>query len=426
MTALIGGWTEQPGFPLLNVNARCRRGRTEVEIAQERFTAKAMKQIAAMWQVPVVVSAGRQSQQILLGREPQRVSFPGCKAVVANGGDTGYYRVQYNAEAMARLRAEFAQLPAVERSGLIADTFALARAGRIGFVEYFTLLERLRAGAGGAKTQSMEREGAIWEQVVEGLTFLDETFHGTPTQARLRAHARGVLAPVLAHLGWQPRAQDDLAALRLRSRLIDALGAFDDRATIERAQKLLDGGRGEQRLPASIREGVIRTAARHADDATFEWLRQRLREAGNQEDDYLYGGALMRVRDPKHVQRVLDLTLTDEWRPTSAAYYASHIGESSGHPELARAFVREHFVRLAAKASDWSRSWLLPGAYAGLSDEAAADELLGEQEKRLGADARHPTGPAAQVAATIRERAAVRAREAEQLEVWLRNRTRAP
>ena len=61
------------------------------------------------------------------GADAHRVS--GCVPVVANGGDTGYYRVQYDAANMARLRAAYLQLPATERIGLIADTMALASSG---------------------------------------------------------------------------------------------------------------------------------------------------------------------------------------------------------------------------------------------------------------------------------------------------------
>ena len=114
-----------------------------------------------------------------------RVQFSGCVPVVANGGDVGYYRVQYDAANMARLRANYARLAAPERIGLVADTMALARAGRIEFAEYFQLLEAARA----------EREGAVWQQVIEALTYLDSTFAGTPAQADVRTYGRSLLGP---------------------------------------------------------------------------------------------------------------------------------------------------------------------------------------------------------------------------------------
>ena len=45
---------------------------------------------------------------------------------------------------------------------------ALARSGRIEFAEYFRLLDAMRD----------EREGAVWQQVIENLEYLDDVFAG--------------------------------------------------------------------------------------------------------------------------------------------------------------------------------------------------------------------------------------------------------
>ena len=177
-----------------------------------------------MWQVPVVVNAGPHSKRLILGREPMHIEFPGCEPVVANGGDTGYYRVQYDAVNMARLRAGYLQLPATERIGLVADAMALASSGRIGFSEYFRLLDAIRE----------EREGAVWQQVIEGLTYLDGVFAGTSAQTAVRAYGRSLLVPVLGRLGWRPSENDDAGTMRIRDALIDTLGRFDDPDTNQR------------------------------------------------------------------------------------------------------------------------------------------------------------------------------------------------
>ncbi len=178
LTPVIGGWIRQRGFPLLKVATDCKNGRTQVGLSQEHFTSTRTKELATTWQVPVVVHAGASTKRIILGQTPQVIDFPGCVPVVANGGDTGYYRVQYDAANMARLRAAYADLPATERIGLVADTMALARSGRIEFAEYFRLLDALRG----------EREGAVWQQVIENLEYLDDVIRriaGTGIRPRL-------------------------------------------------------------------------------------------------------------------------------------------------------------------------------------------------------------------------------------------------
>ncbi|MCM3881387.1 MAG: ERAP1-like C-terminal domain-containing protein, partial [Vicinamibacterales bacterium] len=413
LSPVIGGWIRQRGFPLLKVSTDCKDGRTRVDLSQERFTSTRTKELVAMWQVPVVVHAGESTKRLILGQAPQIIDFPGCVPVVANGGDTGYYRVQYDPANMARLRAAYADLPATERIGLVADTMALARSGRIEFAEYFRLLDAMRG----------EREGAVWQQVIENLGYLDDVFAGSPVQGSVRAYGRSLLRPVMVRLGWQPQPDEDAGTLRIRNALIDTLGRFDDEDTTARAKAMFAAYTATPSVPVepSIRQGVVRAAARTADPETFEKLRRLLKDAGNQEDIYLYGGAMIVVRDPKLVQRILELGLSDEWPPGSASYYMRNVGYNSGHPGLARAFIVQNFEAVQAKASRADRPWILPAAYTGFNEQKEADALLAVQRRLLGEEA---MSPAEQVAELIREKASVREREEKRLPELLQSLTK--
>jgi aminopeptidase N len=413
LSPAISGWIRQRGFPLLKVTAECKEGRTQVELSQERFTSTRAKEVAAMWEVPIVLHADANTERVILGREPKRVAFAGCLPVVANGGDTGYYRVQYNAANMARLRTGYARLPATERIGLVADTMALARSGRIEFAEYFRLLDALQG----------EREGAIWEQVMEHLGYLDEVFAGTPAQRSVRDYGRYLLRPVMRHVGWKPQPGDDAGTLKLRNALIDTLGRFDDPEVTARARQMFADFAGTPAVPIepSIRKGVVRTAARTADATTLEALRRLLKDANNQEDSYLFGGAMVCVRDPQLVLHILELGLTDEWPPGNAIWYLRNVGFHSGHPGLAKDFILKNFEAVQAKASRAGRSWTLPDAFAGFNDNSEADDLLAAQRRLVGNEA---MAPAEQVADVIREKAAVREREERRIPELLRSLTK--
>ena len=410
LTPAIGGWIRQRGFPLLKVTAECQDSRTEVELSQERFTSGRGDESPAMWLIPVVLHAGANTERVMLGPVAERVTFRGCVPVVGNGGDTGYFRVQYNAANLTRLHTAYAQLPPTERIGLVADTMALARSGRLEFVEYFRLLDALQG----------EREGAVWQQVIENLEYLDGAFAGTPAQGSVRDYGRYLLRPVMQRLGWQAQPGDDAGTLRLRNALIDVLGRFDDPDATARAKRMFAEYAGASKVPieSSIRNGVVRTAARTADKATFETIRRLLKDADNQEDNYLFGGAMICVRDPQLVLRILDLALTDEWPPGNASWYLRHVGFYSGLPGLARDFILKHFEVVQAKASRGDTSWTLPATFAGFNDSKHADELLAAQRRLVGAEA---LAPAEQIAEAIREKAAVREREERRIPELLRS-----
>ena len=274
LSPIIGGWIRQRGFPCVKVTTDCKDGRTGVDLSQERFISTRSSERATLWQVPVVVHAGGNTKRLILGLAPQHVDFPGCVPVVANGGDTGYYRVQYDAANLARLRAAYSDLPATERIGLVADTMALARSGRIEFAEYFRLLDALRD----------EREGAVWQQVIEepwvprrrlcrhaGAGICSRL---RPISAATRHEPLGVAATAWRGCGNPSRTQQPDRYARPFRRC---------RRRPREAKAMFAAYTGTPSVPIepSIRQGVVRVAARTADAETFETLRRLLKEASN-------------------------------------------------------------------------------------------------------------------------------------------------
>lgn len=400
----IGGWVARPGFPILDVATRCVGGRTEVRLAQQRFSSQSLRELAAMWHVPVALRGGGTTRTLTLGREPATVHFDGCVPVIANAGDTGYYRVRYDAGAGARLKRAFAKLPALDRAAITADTLALARRGGVPVADYLALT-----------ALPAPRTPGEWLLIVEGLDDLDEALEGTPAQAALRHWARARLAPQLDRLGWTDAPGDSLTTPRLRGALVDALGRFDHAPTIERARRTYADGTA---APSTV-VGVVNAIGRHADAAAYASLLAARRSANGQEERWRLERAIALVRDPALAQRTLDLTLTDEWQPGVATRMATQVGGAGGHSELAFAFVQKNFAALAAKSGDWGRLWLLPGSAAGFNESAWAERLLAAQDATLGEAGRDP---AQRVAETIREKSMIRATEGERLARQLRSR----
>ena len=90
-----------------------------------------------------------------------------------------------------------------------------------------------------------EREGAVWQQVIENLVYLDDVFVATPVQESPSAPMADPFWdrswPVL---GWQPKPDDDAGTLRLRNALIDTLGRLDDAETTALSQDNVCGLHG--------------------------------------------------------------------------------------------------------------------------------------------------------------------------------------
>ncbi len=423
---VAASWTDQPGFPLLGLSARCEGGVTKLRLTQSRFAMTAPQAAGAhdagsqaLWRIPVRVARGDERHTVLLDRAETGIELPGCdtRPLWANAGGRGFYRVEHDPALRARLAEAFATLPAADRVGVLSDSFALAQAGRGSLKEHFALLAKLPLVDDASRA-------ALYSLAAAQLSSLDLALDSTAAQAPLRAAARALLAPELARLGWAPAATDDPEAGRLRGVLIRRLAQFDDAATIASARArftaALAGPAGG--LAPAVRAAVIDGIGTHANASEFDALLEALRKADDEEERWLLAGALANGRDPERARRLLDESLAGRLPPNTAAGLPGAVADVPALTMMAYEFSVAHWPALAALSGSGpfgGRYWLLPSAVSSSTDTALAQRMLGDQQRLAGAAG---AAPAAQIAAAVTVRAAVREREsatlAPVLEAW--------
>ena len=418
VAAVAASWTDQRGYPLVQVESRCEAGITHVTLAQRRLldgaTAPAADTPAALWQVPVQLARGSERSSVLLSAERQTFELTGCRTapLVVNAGGIGFYRVKYDAAGVAALEREFTRLAPADQASLLSDTFALAQTGEVPMARWFALTAQIARVTGPARTTLFDLAGS-------GFAFLDDAFAGTPTQPLLHAAGRRVFAPELARLGWAERAGDDPQTLKLRGTLIERLARFDDVPTVDEALRRFDADdAGRQPLAASIRTQVVQAAGMHADAARFERLMARFNTANGEEDRWLYARALAGGRDAGRARTLLAVSLAVGIPSNLAVGLPGLVAERSPFGELAYGYALDHWDALAKIAGDaaWGKHWLLPGAAARFNTTERAARLIDDQQRNDGVAG---AGPAARIAARITLLAAVRQRDAEAIAALL-------
>jgi aminopeptidase N len=408
---LVAGWTEQPGYPVVKVLQRCENGAAVVTLAQERFTLNDSKAPALTWNVPVILAdeAGTR-RTVLLEPGPQKLRLERCGALLANAGDTGYYRSQYDNRNFRRLVPALKQLPAPDRLRLLLDTFALAQAGRVDVTRYLALVENLGA----------ETDRTIWDHVTGALRLLRELIDSPGEQALFDRYVARLLEPPFARVGWDARPGEPADAALLRRSLIEALGRAGHEAVVREAQSRF-AARAEKPIDPAIRPAVLNVVGRYAGQSAFEALLERMRSATDMTDKWEAQSALRQVRDPRLLRRLMELMLTDELPPSDAVFNLTHIGDDSGRVELVWRFVLEHLPAILAKASPRGRPHVLPDAALAFTDAARADELIALTRAHLDATALYQAEKAAD---WIRLKASVKTREARRAIDWAQARLR--
>ena len=408
---LVSGWTEQPGYPLVRTSQRCENGEAVVTLTQERFTLNDPGASPLTWNVPVILAGAAGARRTLLvERDPRVARFPGCGAIVANAGDSGYYRVEYDDPAFQALSAELKHLAPLDRLRLLSDTFALVQAGRTEVPRYLALVGNL----------GDEADRTIWDQVIGSLRFFGDLLDKAEEKGAFDRFVAQLLQKPFSRIGWDRRPGEAADTQLLRRSLIEALGRAGDKAVVQEAQARF-AARADKPLDASIRIAVLNVAGRYADEPTYQALLRRMHNATDMNAKWETLSALRQMQDPRLLRQLMELMLTDELPPGDAVFNLTHLGSDSGQVELGWQFVLARLPVVLAKASERGRPYVLPDAARGFTDAPRADELISIARTHLDATALYQAEKAAD---WIRLKAAVKEREAARAVAWARAHTR--
>jgi puromycin-sensitive aminopeptidase len=407
-------WTDLPGLPLVTVNARCENNKTQLDVEQQRFFVspdEAHSGAAQSWPIPLCVRAGDRKKCEVVSASRGHLTLDGCDApLVANAGESGYYRVRYDAATLAELTRAHDKLTAAERVGLVRDQWALVRQGSLVLGRFLDLVIALRS----------ERARPALVELVTALETLDEDVVGERERPLLRQLVARLFLPLFGELGWQPKAGETDETRLLRGKLLDVLGRTAREPSIlkeaeARLQKYLQDPAS---LDGSVADAVVRLGALGGNAARWEDFRARARAAATPELQLRFRYALPQFEDPALVERTLQLSLGDEVPPEEAL---GIIGAELMNPrgrDAAWRFFRAHFDELRKKAPQFGFSRLI--VYTGrLCDKRSAEEV-----SRFFAE--HPVEAAekrvAQAVTSIQLCNDLKRRESVNLGTWLRAR----
>ncbi|HJY54380.1 MAG TPA: M1 family aminopeptidase, partial [Candidatus Udaeobacter sp.] len=384
---IAAGWTQQPGFPIVNVKREVDR---KVQLTQERFTVNFKNAPPLLWQIPLTYSLVGEAPATLLmtDRTAALENIPADRALKLNVNGAGNYRVEYDEPLWELLVKAVPKLGIEDRVNLLSDTWALAQAGRAPVSLYFRLVEELPAS-----TDLAERE-----QTINVLDFMNGLLVGSPEREKFQGYARSLLRPTFETLGWEPKAGEAPTAGSLRASLISTLGDLNDPEIIagcrERFEKYLAHSAS---LPPDLRAPVLAVAGRYADEKTWNKLHELGLKTTSIEEKQNYYNALTCATDPNLLKKALTIALTDELPTSRAIFLVSRVARDSGHPEIAWDFAKTNMKALLAKVDAAGANRYAPGLFTFFTDGSRADELKNYAKKNL------PPASAPEVAKVVDE-----------------------
>ncbi len=351
---LANAWIRQAGFPLVRVEQRGGR----LELVQRRFFSEPGAReegsgeagaAAARWPVPMVIrfadARGAKEHRFLLRDRTASVDLPAegeVAWVCANAGATGFYRVVYDPASLAALGRSLGSLASAERAALLADEWALVRAGEREVAAFLDLCSQF----------GNEEDYAVLDELVGRFAAIEHRLEPEETRARFRAFGAELLGPQLERLGWDA-APGEPDAIRLRrAALVRALGlAARSPAVIAEGERRLErffaGDRGA--LEPNLQDATVAMAARVGDARRFDTLRGRFQTETDPAFRKRYLLALAAFEDPAQASRAQQMVLGDEVPlQDSASFIGGLLSNRTAREPFWKA-MREGWAGLAAR-----------------------------------------------------------------------------
>ncbi len=322
VTSIMGTWTGQMGYPVLDVATRQAGDDTELTLSQQRFVYDRLLEEGepedTAWQVPVRVSVGgpepgSQAFMVMNDRSASLNLGPGALGpetgqwFKVNPQQTGFFRVNYTPEDWERLipAIESLTLPATDRLGIQNDAYALSRAGLLPVTQFLSLAQAYRN----------ETDASVWSDLASNLREIEILVANESYYPAFRQFARDLFGPAAARIGWDPRTGEGHLDSLLRSTVLSQAGNYQDADVLAEASQRFAGYLQD---PASVHpdlRGVVYSlAAQAGDETTYGQLWDLARATDLQEEKIRILISVARFTQEELLLETLRRSLTDDVR----------------------------------------------------------------------------------------------------------------
>ncbi|MBS2031630.1 MAG: M1 family metallopeptidase [Deltaproteobacteria bacterium] len=341
---LANAWIRQSGYPLLSASLNGK----DLSLSQRRFFSAPGASGKEQWPVPVVLkfedARGVREQRVLL-RGDQRIALEAegeVKWLCANAGATGFYRVGYDGALMAKLGKNLAKLSPAEKVSLLADGWALVRAGNAEIGAFLDF----------AQSYGNETDYAVLDELVARLSSIEHRLVSDADRPKLQQVVAKLLGNQLGQVGWDPKADEDSAPRLRRAAIVRALGGVArDAKVVAEASARLDRflGGDSSAIEANLQDGVVGMAARAGDAKRFDQLLAKYRDEKDPAFKRRYLLSLTAFEDPALAKRAVEMALGETVPLQDLAFFIGGLLANRAAREQAFALVTTRWAEIEKK-----------------------------------------------------------------------------
>jgi puromycin-sensitive aminopeptidase len=353
--SLMNTWILQGGHPLVTLE--------HGELRQQPFAygeARGKSAIGSTWMVPVLTRSlhGGPTTKHLLGTEPLKVTDE--LPVVLNAGGSGVFRSRYGTEELEAIAKHIGELEELERSTLVADSWASLLARQIGWDVFLGIAHGL----------GDQDEPTPWGTIATAFDFAHRAL-GAQQRDRLARAARALFAPQLARLGWDAKPGESELTPQLRAIVLGSLGTVGGDDSI-RAEAL-------KRFEANEMEGdlartILRVVATQNRAGDYETFLERFHHARNPQEEQRYQWGLADFADEEVALDAAEKCFS-EFRSQDAAIVLGLLTRNATTGPSVWKYFTARWDEAQARFPQNTISRLTLGLPTFINDEAFADDV---------------------------------------------------
>ena len=355
---IMDGWIWQGGYPMVSAEL----DGDVVRLSQRRFLLSGVPEDGA-WDVPLLVRTGGRTSPVLIEPAGASVPVPPEGPVVVNAGAHAFARVHYDDALRERIARSLDELSTDERTQLVDDAWAAVVAGSSSASEFCRFASAFEG----------ETELTVWSALLQGVGWCDRFLVASPRE-HFRAWVRGLAAPALERIGWEPRDGEPDLTGSLRGLLLTALAVLGAEPNAQAfAREIEREARSGAPTDPSLAAASVAIVASGGGPQEYEAFLQARKTAPTPQEQLRYLFSLPEFRDAVLVDRTVKLALGDEVRPQNAPWVLSRAIANRDHGERAWRFVKDHWDEIVARCAPSTVVFAVEGVRTLASPELVED-----------------------------------------------------
>ncbi len=333
---VAASWVNQAGYPIVEAMMNYNK----LVLQQRRFVFNYKDKTT--WMIPLIIKTNDKQIIELLGKAKKEIPLAADWFKI-NYGQTGFYRVKYPEDNLAKLENLVSRniLDPSDRWGVQNDLFKLCRNGEITLDRYLDFI----------KAYSREDSYLVLSSIYSSMrsiyfAFSMENFW-KGVWPKFKNIQKENSKEILNKLGWAPRSGEIQKDTLLRELAIRYLGFAEDPEVLRTVEEKFNGYlKNLVELHPDIKSPIFLITAARGNEKVYGKMLDLYLKTQIPEEKRALLMALGQFKDPKLIERFLELSLTDKVRRQDIVIVVASVAANPHSREVLFKWVKKNWKKL--------------------------------------------------------------------------------